>query len=100
MLRREILLRFPSGLSEDYALWLEALHSGMNFGKIEAPLALHFREEFSFGGLSAALVKHELFELKRLSKYLPSYPIRVSLAFLFSLLKFVRRVLLRVYRSR
>jgi glycosyltransferase involved in cell wall biosynthesis len=99
MLRRDIPLRFPSGLSEDYALWLQALHSGMHFGKIEAPLAYHFREEFSSGGLSAALVKHELFELKRLSKYLPSYPVHVTLALFFSVLKFIRRVLLRVYRS-
>jgi teichuronic acid biosynthesis glycosyltransferase TuaG len=99
MLRRDIPLRFPSGLSEDYALWLEALYSGMHFGKIEAPLAFHFREEFSSGGLSAALVKHELYELKRLSKYLPRYPVRITLAIFFSLLKFIRRVLLRVYRS-
>jgi glycosyltransferase involved in cell wall biosynthesis len=99
MLRREIPLRFPTGLSEDYALWLEALYSGMHFGKIEAPLAFHFREEFSPGGLSAALVKHELYELKRLGKYLPSYPVRITLAMFFSLLKFIRRVLLRLFRS-
>lgn len=99
MLRRDIPLRFPSGLSEDYALWLEALYSGMHFGKIEAPLSFHFREEFSSGGLSGALVKHELYELKRLSKYLPSYPVRVTLAMFFSLLKFIRRVILRLYRS-
>jgi glycosyltransferase involved in cell wall biosynthesis len=99
MLRRDIPLRFPTGLSEDYALWLEALYSGMHFGKIEAPLAFHFRQEFSSGGLSAALVKHELFELKRLSKYMSSYPVRVTLAMFFSLLKFIRRVLLRLFRS-
>lgn len=99
MLRRDIPLRFPSGLSEDYALWLEALYLGMHFGKIEAPLAFHFREEFSSGGLSGALVKHELYELKRLIKYLPSYPVRVTLAIFFSLLKFIRRELLRIYRS-
>jgi len=99
MLRRDIPLRFPSGLSEDYALWLQALHSGMHFGKIEAPLAYHFRKEFSSGGLSAALVKHELYELNRLCKYLPRHPVRVTLAMFFSLLKFIRRVLLRVYRS-
>lgn len=99
MLRRDIPLRFPAGLSEDYALWLEALYLGMHFGKIEAPLAFHFREEFSSGGLSAALVKHEVYELKRMIKYLPNYPVRVTLAIFFSLLKFIRRVLLRLYRS-
>jgi glycosyltransferase involved in cell wall biosynthesis len=99
MLRRDIPLRFPSGLSEDYALWLQALHLGMHFGKIEAPLAYHFRKEFSSGGLSAALAKHELYELKRLCKYLPRYPVRITLAIFFSLLKFIRRVILRLYRS-
>jgi glycosyltransferase involved in cell wall biosynthesis len=100
LLRREITLRFPSGLSEDYALWLEALHLGMHFGKVEAPLTFHFRKDFSAGGVSSALLKHELFELKRLSRYLSNYPIRTSLAILFSLLKFIRRVLIRFLRMR
>lgn len=100
LLRREIPLRFPSGLSEDYALWLEALYLGMHFGKVEAPLAFHFRHEFSEGGLSSALLKHELFELKRLIRYLPSNPFCVSLAMLFSLLKFIRRILIRFLGKR
>ena len=99
MLKREIPLRFPPGLSEDFALWLEALHLGMNFAKIETPLAFYFRKEFSPGGVSAALVKHELYELKRLIKYLPSYPVFVTLALSFSFLKFLRRILLRLLRT-
>lgn len=98
MLRREIPLRFPPGLSEDFALWLQALHMGMAFSKIEYPLTYYFRREFSPGGVSAALVKHEWYELRRLFKYLPSKPILVTLALFFSILKFFRRIFLRALR--
>jgi glycosyltransferase involved in cell wall biosynthesis len=99
MIKRDIPLRFPPGLSEDFALWLQALHLGMTAIKIEAPLAFYFRKEFSPGGVSAALVKHELYELKRLVKYIPDYPFFVTLALSFSILKFFRRSLRRIFRT-
>lgn len=94
VLKANIPFRFPKGLSEDYSLWLQCMNAGLKVIKLHAPLAFHFRPEFSKGGLSSNLLKHELYELKALSKYLHRSPIKVTLALIFSILKFFRRVLL------
>jgi len=91
-IRRSISNRFPSGLSEDYGLWLELLAEGFQMYKVDKVTALTFRPEYSKGGVSSQLVTHEFFEIKRLGAYLRKSPILVSLAILFSVVKFIRRV--------
>lgn len=99
VLRTNIPFRFPKGLSEDYALWLQCLDAKLTVVKLQVPLSFHFRPEFSKGGLSGDLLNHELCELRTLSKYLRKNPIQATLALTFSILKFCRRVLLRVLRK-
>jgi len=99
VMRRDIPFRFEKGLSEDYGLWLKCLKSGLIFAKIPLPLAIHYRPEFSEGGLSSQLLKHELFELRRLLGQIVNTPLLVGCATLFSLVKFFRRVLIRLMRG-
>jgi glycosyltransferase involved in cell wall biosynthesis len=98
-IRRSISNRFPSGLSEDYGLWLELLAEGFNIYKVDKVTALTFRPEYSKGGVSSQLIKQEFFEIKRLGTYLRKSPILVSLAILFSVVKFMRRVCITSIRS-
>lgn len=97
--RRSIPNRFPSGLSEDYGLWLELLAEGFQIYKVDEVAALTFRPEYSKGGVSSQLITHELFEIKRLGTYLRKSPILVSLAILFSVVKFIRRVCISAFRN-
>jgi glycosyltransferase involved in cell wall biosynthesis len=98
MMKTKIPFRFPKGLSEDYALWLQCMDAGLKVVKLQAPLAFHFRPEFSKGGLSSQILNHELYELRTLSKYFRKSPVKVTLALFFSILKFCRRVLLKATR--
>jgi teichuronic acid biosynthesis glycosyltransferase TuaG len=97
--RKSISNRFPSGLSEDYGLWLECLSVGLNVYKVDKVVALTYRREYSKGGLSSKLLKHELFEMKRLGTYMTKSPILVTSAILFSVGKFVRRILISISRN-
>ena len=99
ILRKEIQNRFPAGLSEDFSLWLSCLDSHFKVVKIEAPLAIHFRPEFSKGGLSSQLLKHEYYELRRIANYLLEKPLIASAALVFSCLKFLRRLLINLFRG-
>jgi glycosyltransferase involved in cell wall biosynthesis len=99
VMRRDIPFRFEKGLSEDYGLWLKCLNSGLRFAKIPLPLAIHYRPEFSEGGLSSQLLKHELFELRRLLGQFVAAPFLVGCATLFSLVKFARRVVIKFLRG-
>jgi glycosyltransferase involved in cell wall biosynthesis len=99
VIRRNTPFRFPKGLSEDFALWLQCLHGKLVVGKIDLPLSFHFRQEFSRGGLSSQLVAHELCELRNILKYFFKKPIVVSVAIPYSFLKFLRRVVIKVLRS-
>lgn len=91
ILKRDIPYRFRKGLSEDYGLWLQCLESGLKCTRIESELAYHHRAEFSNGGLSARIFIHELYELRNLLRYFNRYPLTVTIAVIFSSLKFVRR---------
>jgi len=99
LIRQEVSHRFRSGLSEDFGLWLDCLNSGLIFAKLEAPLAFHYRQEFSPGGLSSQLVTHEYFELRNLWRYASSRPILIFAASNFSIVKFLRRVFLVILRK-
>jgi len=99
VIRTNTPFRFPQGHSEDFALWLQCLHSKLLVGKIDLPLSFHFRQEFSRGGLSSQLVAHELYALRNILKYFFKNPISVSAAIPYSFLKFLRRGVIKVFRS-
>jgi len=64
MIRRDIALRFGQlSHSEDYLLWLEIVASGAPCYLIQAVMACCFRPEFSPGGYSGQLWRHERCEL-------------------------------------
>ena len=98
VIRRSIEKRFRAGLSEDFSLWLDCLYSGMRVIYINSDLSFHFRPEFSPGGISSNLWKHELYELKAISKFFKRTPLVVSGALLFSIIKFFRRIFIRILR--
>lgn len=100
MVRRTLPLRFAKGarFSEDYALWLEVVASGRRFERIDACLAFSFRPEFSAGGQSARLWRMEAAELATYARLARSGQIAwagAAAAIGFSLLKFVRRMIIR-----
>jgi glycosyltransferase involved in cell wall biosynthesis len=97
--RRSLSNRFPIGLSEDYGLWLELLAEGFNIFKVDNVVALTFRPEYSKGGVSSQLFKHEFFEIKRLFAHITNSPFYVSLAILFSVIKFMRRICISTLRN-
>jgi len=97
--RRSLSNRFPIGLSEDYGLWLELLAEGLNIFKVDNVVALTFRPEFSKGGVSSQLFKHEFFEIKRLFGHITKSPFYVSLAIPFSVVKFMRRICISTLRN-
>jgi glycosyltransferase involved in cell wall biosynthesis len=98
LLRRDLPQRFSRGLAEDLSLWLACLIDGISILKSNSPHAYIYRPEFSPGGISSNLVKHEFYELKVLGKYFKLMPFTTSLALIFSLGKFIRRCLIRVLR--
>jgi len=64
MLRRDLPFRFGSRrYSEDYLLWMEIIMAGYPAYRLESTLAFCFRPDFSPGGLSGSLWKHEKNEL-------------------------------------
>jgi glycosyltransferase involved in cell wall biosynthesis len=99
VMKRIIPYRFEEGLSEDYGLWLNCLRNGLIVRKIPIPLALHFRPEFSPGGLSAKLLLHEFYEIKNLLKQIGYKPFMVFCAIIFSLVKFLRRIVIKFVRK-
>jgi len=98
ILKREIPNRFRTGLSEDFGLWLELLRSGRKIYKIELPLAIHFRAEYSPGGASSKLFRQERYELFNILRCFSAAPLIVPIAMIFSILKYFRRVLISVAR--
>jgi glycosyltransferase involved in cell wall biosynthesis len=99
VMKRSIPYRFEEGLSEDYGLWLNCLRNGLIIKKIPIPLALHFRPEFSPGGLSAKLLLHEFYEIRILLNQIGHKPFVVFCAIIFSLVKFLRRILIKFVRK-
>jgi len=107
MLKREAVLRFPEGLrfSEDYHLWLALLKTGSRAVFLDLPLAVIHKPAFGVAGQSGALRLMELGELKALRAVWRRGSVSVVLitvALSWSLLKFLRRLLLTgfYYRSR
>lgn len=96
MLKSDLLYRFEGKkVTEDYLLWLQVIADGLPVVKFDAPLAFSFRPEFSPGGYSGQLWKHEKRELAALYFLKHSKKILLLtfvLAYLWSLVKYVRRV--------
>lgn len=81
---------------EDLLLWLEVIIAGHPCYRIDLPLAACFRAEYSSGGFSGNLWRHEARELATWfylykKKYINF--IVLGIAFLASLLKYVKRIL-------
>lgn len=99
MLRREIPLRFPeNALSEDYFLWLRLLSSAYKIYLIKLSLAYTFRPEYSDGGTSSRLWLQEKGELNAIKNAYCEGGINqlvYFLAFGWSILKFLRRSIIR-----
>lgn len=96
MLKRELPFRFEGKhVTEDYLLWLQVLQSGYKCYRIDAPLAVSFRPDFSPGGYSGQLWRHEKRELaawRALRKQRLIGPITLAAALSWSLIKYLRRV--------
>lgn len=92
ILKTSISHRFPRGLSEDFKLWLTLSKGGSTIVKINQPLAIHFKEEYSKGGISSKIFRHQVFEMKAIFSFFQNNPILISIAGIFSVLKFFRRV--------
>jgi len=103
MLKRDIPFRFDAGkrYSEDYLLWLRIIFSGYKAMHISADLAYYYKNFYGVSGLSASLWRMELGEL---DCYRDLYRRRLIGRGLFlavlicSLMKYVRRVLITLYR--
>jgi teichuronic acid biosynthesis glycosyltransferase TuaG len=95
MLRRNLPVRFQGrDVTEDYLLWLQIIASGSQAWRLELPLACSFRPDFSPGGYSGQLWRHEKRELAalrslRVGGQLPWIAWAVSAA--WSIVKFLRR---------
>lgn len=84
-------------VTEDYLLWLEISAKKFPIIKFDIPLAVSFRPEFSAGGYSANLWKHEKRELKAISYLHVTHKINSLIWVIsssWSLIKFVRRIII------
>lgn len=102
MLRRDLPFRFEGkDVTEDYLLWLQIVLAGYSSHLIEACLAFSLRPEFSPGGYSGQLWRHEKREINALVRlHKDRYINRLSLAVwvLWSYVKYWRRKLrMRAY---
>ncbi len=103
MVRRDIALRFPENqrYGEDYYLWLSCLGAGGRGAFLDLPLASTHKPAFGVAGQSAALWRMERGELGALAAVW--YKKQISLLILagavgWSLLKFIRRLLITGFR--
>jgi glycosyltransferase involved in cell wall biosynthesis len=97
MLRRDLPFRFGDRtVTEDYLLWLEIILAGYAAYHIHAPLSFSFRADYSPGGYSGQLWRHEQRELEawRLlhCKGKINFLVR-GIATIWSITKFIRRVI-------
>lgn len=102
ILRRSIPLRFPenNNLAEDYSLWLDIVASGFDVRLMKFVMAYTFRPEYSLGGYSGQLwihEKRELATLRRLYHRRDIHAIVLIFSMALSLLKFIKRVLVRSF---
>jgi glycosyltransferase involved in cell wall biosynthesis len=104
MLKRNIKYRFneSSRYMEDHLLWLEILLNGYNCAKINLPLAAIFKPPYGASGLSSNLwlmEKAELFNYYKLHLSGNLKLVTYLLLSLYSVLKFIRRVVISYFRK-
>ncbi len=103
MLKTELSFRFGGkSVTEDYLLWLEMVASNIPMLRFDEPLAVSFRPEFSAGGYSGDLWRHEKRELNAILKLYQKKKINLPSLSIFSawsLVKYGRRFLLNCIRS-
>lgn len=97
MLRRAIALRFDEDqrAAEDYLLWAQILLSGTPGRRIELPLAILYKARYGAGGLSGNLWNMERGELTSIRKLMRRGhigPLEYAAVSLFSLAKYLKRV--------
>ncbi len=104
MLKRELLERFDpkKRYAEDYLLWLTLLCRGYLAAYIDLPLVYLLKHAYGSGGLSKNLWKMEKGELEvywqlHKDRYLSIFPLFILLG--FSLIKYLRRVILSFFRT-
>lgn len=98
MLKTSLTSRFSEDLryAEDYQLWLEIVSIHGRIEWVDMPLAYLFKAKYGASGLSAAMCKMEVGELIALTSLLKARRISLaswSLASLWSLVKFFRRII-------
>lgn len=99
MLKREYPLRFHSTqrFMEDYGLWLSMAANGAKLVRLEIELASIFKLPFGVSGLSSNLVemeKAELMTYRRIAKNHGFIRSILPLLWIYSLVKFLRRLLI------
>ena len=104
MLKRSYPIRFHSSqrYMEDYELWLSMAANGAKLMRLEIELASIFKLPFGVSGLSSNLMEMEKAELKtygRLAKKHGLIQILLPLLWAFSLVKFIRRLLITKIRN-
>ncbi|MGE0351072.1 glycosyltransferase family 2 protein [Hydrogenophaga sp.] len=104
MLRRDVPHRFKEGkrYAEDFLLWLELVLGGIRAAKLDSLLAVAFKGDFGAGGLSANLVCMEFGELDCYRQLYKAELIGLGTFLscsIFSLVKFLRRVLVVRFRE-
>ena len=102
MLKIEQPVHFAKGqrYAEDYRLWLELAVSHKRIVKLDAPLAGIFKPLISAKGLSSNLLQMEWGEIKAYiaASFLAGLHPLIILLIPFSILKFLRRLLLRFFK--
>lgn len=98
MLRRELPLRFEAGkrYAEDLQLWQSIAYAGHKIMRIEVPLAYIHKAAYGEAGLSSNLLemeKGELINIIQLYKARNINAVIFLFAFVFSLLKFLKRII-------
>jgi glycosyltransferase involved in cell wall biosynthesis len=103
MLKKEIEERFDSKQRhmEDHKLWVDIAYKHNQIAKLSAPLASIYKPAFGTNGLSGDLWKMEKADLSNLKHFLKSCYINqfeYLFLFLFSLIRFFRRICIAFFR--
>ena len=96
--------RFPNKKhSEDYSLWLQILNQKYKAIYIKKTLAYIHKHYYLDSGLSSNLIMMEFGEIQSyitLAKQKPLFIPLVSIAIIFSILKFIKRIIFRLCQER
>lgn len=104
MIRRDVPFRFCSGkrYAEDFLLWLRLVLTGHSAWKLDRTLAFTYKPDFGAGGLSADMWRHEKGELDTYARLHEEQLITLTAyraLIIFSLIKYVRRLLIHALRN-